>query len=250
MYDLSGKVALVTGSAKGIGAGIVRAFAQAKAHVVINYRSEGTYELSLQLQKEAKSYGVEAMVVQCDVSNFIAVGEMIEDIIAQMGKIDIVVNNAGITRDGLSMRMKEEDFDQVIEANLKSAFNVSRQVLPKMIKQKSGNIINMSSVVGLSGNAGQANYAASKAGMIGLTKSLAKEVAARNIRVNAIAPGFISSDMTDKLSEEQRAKILNYIPLKQMGKVEDVAKATLFLASEMSSYMTGQVLSVDGGMHI
>lgn len=250
MINLANKTALVTGSAKGIGAQIIRTLAQAGANVIINYRSEATFEAAKKLETEVREMGVEALVLQCDVSDYDAVGEMIKIIETTFGSLDIVVNNAGITKDGLFMRMKEVDFDAVLNANLKSTFNVSRQAIGTMIKKRSGNIINISSVVGITGNAGQVNYAASKAAMIGMTKSLAKEVANRNIKVNAIAPGFITSDMTDKLTEEQKNNILQYIPMKKMGTAEEVANVVLFLVSDLASYITGQTLSVDGGMYM
>ncbi|WP_291569951.1 3-oxoacyl-[acyl-carrier-protein] reductase [Clostridium sp. UBA4548] len=243
---LKGKNAIITGASRGIGRAIALAFAQNGANVVINYR--GNEELADNLVKEIEAYGVRAIKVKGDISNFKDAENLINTTIEELSSVDILVNNAGITKDGLFMRMKEEDFDSVINTNLKGTFNTSKAVISKMIKAKGGRIINISSVVGVIGNAGQANYAASKAGVIGFTKSLAKEVGSRGITVNAIAPGFIESDMTEVLSDKVKEAMLNGIPLKAFGKGEDVANLAVFLASNMASYITGQVVHVDGGM--
>lgn len=235
------KIAVVTGASRGIGKAIALELAKRGCFVVINYNGNEA------LAKEVKEEIVNAKTYQCNVSDFEACGRFFKEIIKEYGRIDILVNNAGITKDGLLMRMSETDFDKVLDVNLKGTFNCIRQVLRPMLKQKSGRIINMSSVVGLYGNVGQANYAASKAGVIGLTKATAKEVASRGITVNAIAPGFIETDMTAVLSDEVKETMLNQIPMKCFGKPEDVAKAVGFLASEDARYITGQVLSVDGG---
>lgn len=235
------KIAVVTGASRGIGKAIALELAKRGCFVVINYNGNEA------LAKEVKEEIVNAQTYQCNVSDFEACGRFFKEIIKEYGRIDILVNNAGITKDGLLMRMSEADFDKVLDVNLKGTFNCIRQVLRPMLKQKSGRIINMSSVVGLYGNVGQANYAASKAGVIGLTKATAKEVASRGITVNAIAPGFIETDMTAVLSDEVKETMLNQIPMKCFGKPEDVAKAVGFLASEDARYITGQVLSVDGG---
>ncbi|SEF94909.1 3-oxoacyl-[acyl-carrier-protein] reductase [Caloramator fervidus] len=243
---LKGKVALITGSAKGIGREIALKFAKEGADVVINYRS---YSENLkELENTIKSFGVDVLLVEGNVRNFEDAERMVKSCIEKFGRLDILVNNAGITRDNLVLRMKLEEFDEVLDVNLKGAFNLIKASLPIMIKQKSGRIINISSIIGIIGNVGQANYAASKAGLIGLTKSVAKEVASKNITVNAIAPGFIVTDMTDKLPEKIKEKMLDLIPLKRFGLCEDVANVALFLASDMASYITGQVINVDGGM--
>ncbi len=238
---LDKKIAVVTGASRGIGKAIALELAKRGCFVVINYNGNEA------LANEVKEEIVNAQTYQCNISDFEACGKFFKEIIKEYGRIDILVNNAGITKDGLLMRMSEADFDKVLDVNLKGTFNCIRQVLRPMLKQKSGRIINMSSVVGLYGNVGQANYAASKAGVIGLTKATAKEVASRGITVNAIAPGFIETDMTAVLSEEVKETMLNQIPMKCFGKPEDVAKAVGFLASEDARYITGQVLSVDGG---
>ena len=238
---LDKKIAVVTGASRGIAKAIALELAKRGCFVVINYNGNEA------LANEVKEEIVNAQTYQCNISDFEACGKFFKEIIKEYGRIDILVNNAGITKDGLLMRMSEADFDKVLDVNLKGTFNCIRQVLRPMLKQKSGRIINMSSVVGLYGNVGQANYAASKAGVIGLTKATAKEVASRGITVNAIAPGFIETDMTAVLSEEVKETMLNQIPMKCFGKPEDVAKAVGFLASEDARYITGQVLSVDGG---
>lgn len=240
------RVALVTGATRGIGKEIALELAQNGIDIAINYRSmqEGMEDL----KKEIEAYGVRCEFVGADVANFEQCENMVKETVEKFGKIDILVNNAGITKDGLIMRMKKEDFEAVIDINLIGTFNVTRNVIPYMIKQKLGRIINVSSVVGVAGNAGQTNYSASKAGIIGFTKSLAKEVASRNILVNAIAPGFIDTDMTKVLSDNVKEGINAQIPLRRMGNPKEVAKVVKFLASEDSSYITGQVINIDGGM--
>ena len=240
------QVAFVTGAVRGIGKEIALELAKNQFDIVVNYRSDG--ESLKELEEQIKSYGVECLFVKGDVSKFEDAGRMAKEGIEAFGKIDCLVNNAGITKDGLLMRMKEEDFESVINVNLIGTFNVTRNVIPYMMKKRSGRIINISSVVGVSGNAGQTNYAASKAGIIGFTKSLAKEVASRNILVNAVAPGFIATDMTSVLSDAVKENINQQIPLKRMGTASEIAKVVRFLASEDSSYITGQVIHIDGGM--
>ena len=240
------KVALITGATRGIGKQIAITFAKEGYDIAINYRKENE-ELE-KLKKEIESYNVKCLAVQGDVSNFEDCERFVKEIIEQYEKIDVLVNNAGITKDTLLMRMKKEDFTNVIDVNLVGTFNVTKNVINHMMKAHSGRIINISSVVGISGNAGQTNYSASKAGIIGFTKSLAKEVASRNILVNAVAPGFIETAMTEVLKEEIKEEIAKTIPLKRMGKAEDVANVVKFLASEESSYITGQVINIDGGM--
>lgn len=239
-------VCVVTGATGGIGQQIVLDFAKQGYDVVINYSKNETS--SLTLSEQCKELGVQTLVLGFDVSNSADVETNIKKVVETFGRIDVLINNSGITRDGLVLRMSEADFDDVIRINLKGAFNCSKAVLRHMFKARQGRIINMSSVIGLIGNLGQANYAASKAGIIGLTKSLAKEVASRNITVNAIAPGFIETPMTEVLSEEVRSAILKQIPVGRFGKVEDVAHCALFLASEQANYINGQVIQVDGGM--
>ena len=238
------QVALITGATRGIGKEIALELAQNGYDIAVNYR--GTIDEDL--KKEIEANNVRCEFVEADVSNFEQCESMIKETIEKYGRIDVLVNNAGITKDGLIMRMKKEDFEAVIDVNLVGTFNVTRNVIPYMIKQKSGRIINVSSVVGVAGNAGQTNYSASKAGVIGFTKSLAKEVASRNILVNAIAPGFIDTDMTKVLSDNVKEGINAQIPLKRMGTPKEVAKVVKFLASEDSSYVTGQVINIDGGM--
>ena len=238
------QVALITGATRGIGKEIALELAKNGFDIAVNYR--GTIDEDL--KKEIEANNVRCEFVEADVSNFEQCESMIKETIEKYGRIDVLVNNAGITKDGLIMRMKKEDFEAVIDVNLVGTFNVTRNVIPYMIKQKSGRIINVSSVVGVAGNAGQTNYSASKAGVIGFTKSLAKEVASRNILVNAIAPGFIDTDMTKVLSDTVKEGINAQIPLKRMGSPKEVAKVVKFLASEDSSYVTGQVINIDGGM--
>ncbi|ATD54860.1 3-oxoacyl-[acyl-carrier-protein] reductase [Clostridium chauvoei] len=245
---LKNKCAVVTGATRGIGRAIAKKYAKLGANIVINYRNSD--EEAKKLEEELRELGVEVLVVKADISDFEEAQNLINLAKETFGTVDILVNNAGITKDGLVMRMKEEDFDSVIEVNLKGVFNCLRAVSPIMIRQKSGKIINMSSVVGIIGNAGQINYCAAKAGVIGMTKSLAREIGGRGINVNAIAPGFIQTDMTNKLSDKNKEMILGNIPLKRLGNVEDIAEVAAFLASDASSYITGQVISVDGGMAI
>ena len=241
-----GKVVFVTGAARGIGKEICLVMAKEGYDVSLNYRTK-TDEID-EVKKEIESFGVKCAIVQGDVGSFEECERMVNETVEQLGSIDVLVNNAGITRDGLLMRMNSEDFTKVIDVNLVGTFNVTRNVVPLMIKKRSGRIINIASVVGIAGNAGQTNYAASKAGIIGFTKSLAKEVASRNILINAIAPGFIATDMTNVLSDDVKANINAQIPLKRMGSANDIARVVKFLASEDSSYITGQVIHVDGGM--
>ena len=240
------KVALITGATRGIGKQIAIEFAKDGYDIAFNYRKEN--EDLGNIKKQIKELNVRCLPVKGDVSIFDDTVNMVNQIINEFGKIDVLVNNAGITKDALLMRMKKEDFEDVINVNLVGTFNVTKNVIPYMIKQRSGRIINISSVVGVSGNAGQTNYSASKAGIIGFTKSLAKEVASRNILVNAVAPGFIETQMTDVLKQEVKEEIAKNIPLRRMGTPEDVANVVKFLAGEQSSYITGQVINVDGGM--
>ena len=240
------KVAMITGATRGIGKQITLTLANEGYNIVLNYRTEND-EL-IQAKNEIESKNVNCLTVQGDVTNFKDCKQMIERAINEFGKIDVLINNAGITKDMLLARMKEEDFKQVIDVNLVGTFNMTKNVISYMMKARSGRIINISSVVGIAGNAGQTNYSASKAGIIGFTKSLAKEVASRNILVNAVAPGFIETNMTDVLKQEVKDEIAKNIPLKRMGTPKDVANVVKFLASEDSSYITGQVISVDGGM--
>lgn len=240
------KVAFITGGTRGIGRQIAITLANSGYDIAINYRTENE-DLAI-TKTEIEKCNVKCLPVQGDVSSFEDSENMTKQVIEQLGRIDVLVNNAGITKDTLLMRMKKEDFEDVLQVNLVGTFNVTKSVIPYMMKQKEGRIINLSSVVGISGNAGQANYAASKAGIIGFTKSLAKEVGSRNILVNAVAPGFIETQMTDVLKDEIKEEIKKTIPLKRMGTVEDVANVVKFLASEASGYITGQVIQVDGGM--
>lgn len=241
------KVAVITGGTRGIGKAIAKIFAQNGYNLVINYVSENTDIESL--EKEIKNNN-EILFVRANVSKFDEAENLIKNAIERFGKIDVLVNNAGITRDNLILRMKEEDFDSVIATNLKGTFNVTKNAVSYMMKKRTGKIVNISSVVGVSGNAGQCNYAASKAGIIGFTKSIAKELASRGILANCIAPGFIGTDMTEVLSDAVKENINNQIPLKRMGSPEEIAKAVYFLGGEDNTYITGQVLNVDGGMII
>lgn len=244
---LEGKTALVTGATRGIGRAIALKFASEGADIAFTYRSQT--EAAESLVTEIEALGVQVVAFQSDAADFEASHKIVEDIKSSFGHIDILVNNAGITKDGLMMRMDEQQWDSVINTNLKSAFNFIHACAPVMARQRRGSIINMTSVVGLSGNAGQCNYAASKAGLIGLTKSMAKEMGTRGIRANCIAPGFIDTDMTSSLPEDVRKEWEKQIPLRRCGTTEDVANVALFLASDLSSYITGQVLSCCGGMN-
>jgi len=245
---LTGKVALVTGASRGIGRAIALKLADAGAKVAINFA--GNVEKAEEVKAEIESRGGAAMLVQGKVDNFEVVTEIVKKVVENWGTVDILINNAGITRDNLLLKMSESEFDEVIATNLKGVFNCTKAVTKIMMKQRSGKIVNMTSVVGLIGNAGQTNYAASKAGVIGFTKSAAKELAARGITVNAIAPGFIATDMTDKLPDKIKEETLKQIPLSKYGKPEDVANLAAFLVSEQAAYITGQIINVDGGMAI
>ncbi len=246
MFDLTGKVAVVTGSSRGIGAGIAKALAAQGAKVVVNHRSspDGAEEVAAAI----RSAGGEATVIQADVSEFDEAERLIKETLAAYGQVDILVNNAGTTRDMLIMKMKPEDWEFILKTNLTSAFNCVKAVTRPMMKKRFGRIINITSVVGQAGQAGQANYAASKAGMIGFTKSLAKELGSRNITVNAVAPGFIPTALTNVLPEEMIQDTIKHTPVGRLGTVEDVAAAVVFLASDEASFITGQVLAVDGGL--
>lgn len=246
MKLLEGKTALVTGASKGIGYAIAQIFAAQGANVAFTYLS--SIEKGQALEKELQDMGVKAKGYRSDASDFAAAEQLINDVVNDFGSLDILVNNAGITKDNLLLRISESDWDNVININLKSCFNTVKAATKTMMKQRSGSIINMTSVVGLKGNAGQTNYSASKAGIVGFTKSVALELGSRGIRSNAVAPGFIETEMTDKLDEKTVQNWREAIPLKRGGSTEDVAKACLFLASDMSGYITGQVIQVDGGM--
>ena len=241
-----GKAALVTGASRGIGRAIALNLGKNGANVVVN--SSGSKERAEAVVEEIKSFGQEAIAVQANVADTDDVKRMVKETIDTFGSLDILVNNAGITRDNLLMRMKEEEFDQVIDTNLKGVFNCTKAVTRQMMKQRAGKIVNLASIVGVSGNPGQVNYVAAKAGVIGMTKSVAKELATRNVHVNAVAPGFISTEMTDELTDEQKQSMYDMIPLNRLGDPEDVANVVKFLASEESDYMTGQTIHVDGGM--
>jgi len=246
MKLLKGKTAIITGASRGIGKGIAKEFALNGANIAFTFSK--SIELAKEFEKELKGFGVKAVSYQSDAANYEDSLNLVEKISNDFDSIDILVNNAGITRDNLLMRMQEEDFNQVIKVNLNSVFNMTKAVQKTMLKQRSGSIINMSSVVGVKGNAGQSNYAASKAGIIGFSKSIALELGSRNIRCNVIAPGFIETEMTEKLDEKTIENWRNSIPLKRGGTPEDVAKACVWLGSDMSSYVTGQVLNIDGGL--
>ncbi len=246
MKLLENKTAIITGASRGIGRGIAIEFAKQGANVAFTFNS--SVEAATALENELKAFGISAKGYQSNAANFDAAQELVKNVLEEFGTIDILVNNAGITKDNLLMRISEEDFDSVIEVNLKSVFNLTKAVIRPMMKQRNGSIINISSVVGLKGNAGQANYAASKAGIIGFSKSVALELGSRNVRSNVIAPGFIETEMTDKLDEKVVQGWRDSIPLKRGGQPKDIANSCVFLASDMSSYITGQTLSVDGGM--
>jgi len=243
---LNDKIAFVTGGSRGIGRAIAVALADAGAHIVLSYRSASSD--AEDVVNEIKKKGRNSSAVQVDVSHFEQSKAVVEKIVEQYKRLDILVNNAGIKKDGLLMRMSEEDWDAVINTNLKSVFNVTKAAIRPMLNQRSGKIINITSIVGMTGNAGQANYSASKAGIIGFTKSLARELASRNIQVNAVAPGYVETEMTAKLTDEQRKALTDQIPLKRTAKPEEVAHVVKFLASPESDYITGQVICVDGGM--
>lgn len=246
--ELAGKVALVTGAGRGIGRAIALALAAEGATVLVNYN--GSEERALETVSKIRESGGSGEAIRCDVSDFEACGRMAEEIIGKYSRLDILVNNAGITRDNLLMRMTEKEFDDVVATNLKGAFNTIRHLSRYFLKQRSGKIINISSVSGVTGNAGQANYSASKAGIIGLTKSVARELASRGICVNAVAPGFVDTEMTQAMPEKTREAAVSAIPLGRMGSVEDIARTVVFLAGSGADYITGQVLCVDGGMAI
>ncbi|MGM9966761.1 3-oxoacyl-[acyl-carrier-protein] reductase [Rummeliibacillus sp. TYF005] len=246
MADLTNKVAVITGGSRGIGRAIALHLAKLGAKVVVNY--SGSQTKAEEVVSEIEDAGGSAIAVQANVTDAEAVANLMKQAIENYGKLDILVNNAGITRDNLLMRMKEEDWDAVMNTNLKGVFLCTKAVTRQMMKQRAGRIVNIASIVGVAGNAGQANYVAAKAGVIGLTKTAAKELAARNIYVNAVAPGFIDTEMTEELPEQIKAQMLTQIPLAKLGKPEDVAKVVAFLASDEASYMTGQTLHVDGGM--
>lgn len=243
-----GKVALVTGASRGIGRDVAIQLASKGANVIVNYA--GSKEAAEQVVKEIKEAGGQASPYQCNVNDFSAVKDMIDSIVKEYGSIDIIVNNAGITKDNLLLRMSETEFDDVIDVNLKGTFNVCKHAIRYMLKKREGRIINIASVVGITGNVGQANYCASKAGIIGITKSIAKEVAAKGVTVNAVAPGFIQTDMTNVLSDKVKQELLDSLPMKRIGTPTDIANAVCFLASDNASYITGHVLEVNGGMNM
>lgn len=246
MESLKGKTAIVTGASRGIGRAIAVKLAELGANLVLNYRSDS--KSVEDVIKEIESKGSKAIAVQGDVSVFSDAENIVKKAVEVFDSLDILINNAGITKDGLVLRMKEEDFDKVIDVNLKGAFNCIRHAAPVMVKQKGGKIVNISSVVGVTGNAGQINYSAAKAGIIGVTKSAARELASRGINVNAVAPGFIETDMTQILSDKVKESTLNTIPLKRFGSAQDIANMVAFLVSSSADYITGQVINVDGGM--
>jgi len=246
MGVLQDKIALVTGGSRGIGRAVVLALADEGCHVAFTYKSAGSAAVEVVKAVEAK--GRKAMAIQSDAKAFQEAAAAVEKVVQEFQRLDVLVNNAGITKDTLLLRMTEQDWDEVIDTNLKSAFNFSKAACKQMMGQREGRIINMSSIAGVIGNAGQTNYAAAKAGMLGMTKTLAKELASRNIQVNAIAPGFVETDMTHKLTPQQKEALLGMVPLKRVAKPEEIASVVVFLASPASSYMTGQVLCVDGGL--
>lgn len=247
MKLLEGKNTIVTGATRGIGRGIAQVFAKNGANVAFTYSS--SVEAAKELEKELQALGVKAIGFQSNAANFDEAQQLVADVLKEFDSIDVLVNNAGITKDNLLMRMSEEDFDKVIDVNLKSVFNMTKAVQRTMLKQRKGSIINMSSIVGVQGNAGQSNYAASKSGMIGFSKSIAQELGSRNIRTNVVAPGFIETEMTAKLDADVLDNWRKAIPLKRGGTPEDIANACVFLGSDLSSYVTGQVIHVDGGMY-
>lgn len=246
MKILEGKTAIITGATRGIGRGVALIFAQQGANVAFTYSS--SVEAANQLEKDLQQMGVKAKGYQSDAADFNQAQEFVDDVLAYFGNIDVLINNAGITKDNLLMRMSEEDFDNVMDVNLKSVFNMTKAIQKTMLKNRNGVIINMSSVVGVKGNAGQTNYAASKAGIIGFSKSVALELGSRNIRCNVVAPGFIETEMTAKLGEDVVKGWADAIPLKRGGTPEDIANACVFLSSDLATYITGQVINVDGGM--
>ncbi|HWK22230.1 MAG TPA: 3-oxoacyl-[acyl-carrier-protein] reductase [Ureibacillus sp.] len=248
MGKLDGKTAVVTGASRGIGRAIALQLAKEGANVVVNF--SGSEQKAAQVVEEIQGLGAQAIAVQANISDSESVQQLMNASLEQFGSIDILVNNAGITRDNLLMRMKEDEWDDVINTNLKGVFLCTKVVTRQMMKQRAGRIINISSIVGVMGNAGQANYVAAKAGVIGLTKTVARELASRNILVNAIAPGFITTEMTETLPEDVKSSMLSQIPLAKLGQPEDIAKAVVFLASDDASYMTGQTLHIDGGMYM
>ena len=245
---LEGKVALITGASRGIGRAIALKYAEAGANIIVNY--SGNEAKAQETVAEIEKMGREAIMIRANVGKTEEAENMVKEALERFGKIDILVNNAGITRDNLLMRMKESEWDEVINVNLKGVFNMTKALTRPMMKQRSGSIINITSVVGVLGNAGQANYVAAKAGVIGLTKTTARELASRNIKVNAIAPGFVDTDMTDVLPEDVKSGILAQIPFNRLGSADEISSVALFLASDASSYMTGQTLHVDGGMYM
>ena len=250
MKLLDGKVAIVTGAARGIGEAIALKFAEQGANVVFTYISDNSSEKATALEEKLKSFGVQVKAYKTNASDFFACETLVNDVVSSFGKIDICVNNAGISKDNLLLRMTPEQWDDVIQVNLKSVFNMTKQVIRPMMKARSGSIINMSSVIGIMGNAGQSSYAASKAGIIGFTKSIAKELGSRNIRCNALAPGFVETDMTSYLKDGGADKYKADIPLGRFATTEDIANSALFLAGDMGNYITGQVISVCGGLNI
>ncbi|ATO47996.1 3-oxoacyl-[acyl-carrier-protein] reductase [Brevibacillus laterosporus] len=248
MLMLEGKVALITGASRGIGRAIALKYAEAGANIIVNY--SGNEAKAQETVADIEKLGREAIMIRANVGNTEEAENMVKEALERFGKIDILVNNAGITRDNLLMRMKESEWDEVINVNLKGVFNMTKALTRPMMKQRGGSIINITSVVGVLGNAGQANYVAAKAGVIGLTKTTARELASRNIKVNAIAPGFVDTDMTDVLPEDVKSGILAQIPFNRLGSADEISNVALFLASDASSYMTGQTLHVDGGMYM
>jgi 3-oxoacyl-[acyl-carrier protein] reductase len=251
MKLLENKVVIITGAARGIGEGIALKLAEQGANIAFTYVSDSSSEKANSLEKKLSGMGIKAKAFKTNAASFTESEQFVNDVVKEFGSVDVCVNNAGISKDNLLLRMTQEQWDDVIQVNLKSVFNMTKQVIRPMMKAKAGSIINMSSIIGLMGNAGQSSYAASKAGIIGFTKSVAKELGSRNIRANAIAPGFVETDMTSYLKEgEQADKYKAGIPLGRFGTTDDIAKATLFLASDLSSYITGQVISVDGGLYM